>query len=403
MIRPRKNRVVITGMGVLAANGTGIDEFWSTLLAGKSGIGPITLFDASDLACRIAGEVKGFDPADYIDPALKPKRMGRFTQLGVAAAREALSDARVENGLLKQAGVIPVVMGVSTSAMDLYEAEPRMHTAVAGAPVALASAVAYMLDAPTRLTTISNGCASSLDAIAAAAGLIQSGETDFSVAGGGESGIVPCIVTTMLKCRKCSMRNDDPQAASRPFDRLRDYGVLAEGAGVITIENLEFAKARGAPIYAEIVGYGTCTDPQKSPEGGGFAQAMELALLNGGFGVESIDFISAHGPSDIQMDIVETEAIKALFKNQAYRIPITSIKGATGCPMSVGGVLQVIAAALGLERRTIPPTANLEEPDPACDLDYVSRQSRHAAHNLAMINTHGFGRGNSSLLLQKTD
>ena len=403
MIRTRRNRAVLTGMGVLAANGTGIETFWANLVEGRSGIGPITLFDASDLPSRIAGEVKQFDPEAYVDPKLKPKRMGRFTQLGVAAARLAFQDAGLTPAELRRPADLPVVMGVSTNAMDLNEIEPQIHTAVTGIPVALSSAVSYMHDIHARLLTVSNGCASGLDAVAAAAAMIRRGEVDLALAGGAESGIVRYVVNCMLKCRKCSMRNDTPEKASRPFDRWRDYGVLAEGAGVVTLENFDHARARGARIYAEIVNQGSCTDNADDPEGGGFSTSMTRALHNSGLYTGDIDFISAHGPSDIYMDIVETDCIKHVFADRAYGIPVTSIKGATGCPMGVGGVLQLMAASLSVRHGLIPPTTNYETPDPRCDLDYVPGSPRHVSVRHGVINTHGFGRGNTSMVVRKAD
>jgi 3-oxoacyl-[acyl-carrier-protein] synthase II len=398
-----RNRAVITGMGILAANGTGIEEFWRTLLAGESGIGPITLFDASDLACRIAGEVKGFDPATYIEPELKPKRMGRFTQLGVAAARMAVKHAGLDPKALKALPQLPVVMGVSTSAMDLFAVEPRIHTAVSSVPHAVGSAIAYGYDLTARLITISNGCASSLDAVALGAQLIRSGQSDVVIAGGADAAVTHYVFDGMLKCRKCCTRNDDPQHASRPFDRHRDYGVLAEGAGIVILENLEHARARGATLYGEITGYGTCADPPDAEEGGGLARAMTQAMANAGCRPQDIQYVLAHGPSDMHMDITETRMIKEALGERAYAVPVTSIKGATGCPMGVGGVHEVIAAALTFSTGWMPPTANYQEPDPECDLDYVPGRARRAVVDHALINTHGFGRGNSCLTLSRVE
>jgi 3-oxoacyl-[acyl-carrier-protein] synthase II len=403
MIKPKRNRAVITGMGVLAANGTGLDAFWSTLVAGQSGIGPITLFDASDLACRIAGEVKGFDPDEYIEAKFKPRRMGRFTQLGVAAARMALQHATLEQRDLKGMSALHIIMGVSTSAMDLFAFEPRIHTGVASVPHAAGSAIAYGFEVSARLMTISNGCASSLDAIASGAALIQSGEADIVIAGGTDAAVTHYVFDGMLKCRRCSTRNDDPLHASRPFDKNRDYGVLAEGAGIVVLENLEHAHARGATCYATVEGYGTYSDPPGSEEGSGLEKAMALAMENSALAPKDIQFINAHGPSDIQMDAVESRMIKKVFQHRAFDTPVMSIKAVTGCPMGVGGVHQTIASALALKNQLIPMTANYEEPDPECDLDYVPGQSRHAILEHVMINTHGFGRGNSALILRRAD
>ncbi len=400
MIQAKHNRAVITGMGVLAANGTGIDAFWESLVAGRSGIGPITLFDASDLACRIAGEVKDFDPELYVDPALKPRRMARATQLGVAASRLAVAHAGLDEQVWRAGQEVNVVMGVSTSAMDLFAVAPRIHTAVSSVPHAVTSAIAYTYGLTTRLQTISNGCASSLDAVAAAAELVRTGRADMVIAGGADAALTHYVLDGMLKCRRCSTRNDDPQHASRPFDRNRDYGVLGEGAGVVIVEHRAHAKARGATIYAEIGGYGTSGDLPHGAEGSGFALAMAAAVDNDGMYRTDIEHINAHGPSDISMDATESDMIKRVFGAHAYQIPVVSIKGVTGCPMGVGGVHQVIAGALTLHTGLIPPTANYEVPDPACDLDFVPGQGRKVQLRNVLINTHGFGRGNSSLILK---
>ena len=403
MIRPYRPRAVVTGIGVLAANGTGKDAFWQSLCDGQSGIGPITLFDASDLKCQIAGEVKGFDPDEHIDPALKPRRMGRFTQLGITAARMAIADSKLDRKDLQNTPQIPVVMGVSTNAMDLTTVAPRLHTAVSGVPHAAASAIGYMYDLDTRLLTISNGCASSLDAVALAADLVRGNRTDIAIAGGAEAAIVHYVIASMLKCRKCSTRNDEPDQASRPFDRDRDFGVMSEGAGVVVIENLEHALARGVEPYAEIIGYASHADPHDAPEGGGLDRAMIEAVANAGRRMEDIDYVSAHGPSDIDMDRTETKMIKNAFGKRAHEVPVSSIKGSTGCPMGVGGVLQIIASSMGLKHGLIPPTANYKNPDPQCDLDYVPGKARMACIEHALVNTHGFGRGNSALVLSATE
>jgi len=403
MIRPYRAKAVITGMGILAANGIGKEAFWKSLLENRSGIGPITLFDASDIACKIAGEVRGFEPDQHIDGDLKPHRMGRFTQLGVAAARMALEDAHLDRNDLKRIPELPVVLGVSTSGIDIVTGEVRLHTAVSSVPHAASSAIGYMVGRSIRLLTISNGCASSLDAIALAADLVRMQRADIVITGGAEGSVVRRIFEAMLKCRKCSTRNDDPSGASRPFDKLRDYGVLGEAAGILVIENRDHALARGVTPYAEITGYGTCADPPDAPEGGGMDRAMHFAIANAGFRPSDIQFISAHGPSDVQMDATETQMIKNIMGENAFAIPVTSIKGATGCPMGAGGVLQVAATALTLVEQILPPTTNYEVPDPECDLDYVPGTSRQVMIERAMINTHGFGRGNSCLVLERLD
>jgi len=396
------NRVAITGLGVLAANGNGKNAFWQTLAAGKSGIGPITLFDASDLPCRIAGEVRNFDPDDYIDPKLKArKRMGRFTQLGLAATRMAIEDAGLTPAFLHGLQYLPIVLGVSTIAMEMRSQKASIYSAVAGIPHAATSAIGYMYNTNPRLLTLSDGCASSLDAVAMACRMIRYGETEVAITGGAEGSIDHYVVEIMLKCRRCSTRNDVPDKASRPFDKNRDYGVVAEGAAIVVLENMAHALGRGARIYAEVVGYGACADRADADEGGGLAQSMSLAMTNAGIRQEQVDYISAHGPSDIDMDRTETEAIKKAFGERAYKIPVSSVKGAVGCPMGAAGAIQLVAAAIAMEKQVLPPTANYEFPDPACDLDYVPK-ARPAVLENVLINTHGFGRGNGTMVIKGT-
>jgi 3-oxoacyl-[acyl-carrier-protein] synthase II len=344
--------------------------------------------------------VRNFDPDDYIDPKLKArKRMGRFTQLGLAAARMAIEDAGLSADYLRQIPYLPIVLGVSTAAMDLRAQRASIFSAVAGVPHAAASAIGYMYNTNPRLLTLSDGCASSLDAVAMAARMVRYGETDVVLTGGAEGSVDHYIVEAMLKCRRCSTRNDVPEKASRPFDRNRDYGVLAEGAAIVVLENMAHATGRGAHVYAEIVGYGSCADGREAEDGGGLAQSMALAMTNAGVRKEQVDYISAHGPSDIDMDRTETDAIKQAFGDQAYRIPVSSVKGAIGCPMGAAGVIQLVAASLAMKHQVLPPTANYEFPDPTCDLDYIPK-ARPAVLEHILINTHGFGRGNGTMVIK---
>ncbi len=396
------NKAVVTGIGVLAPNGVGKDAFWSTLVAGESGIGPITLFDASDLPCRIGGEVKGFDPHTYISPKLKPgRRMSRAAQFGVAAARLALEDAGLTVDDLRACRETPVMVGVSTSAMDLFAAPPTMYTASASVPHAVGSAIAYTLGFESKLFTISNGCASGMDAIAAARQQVENFDKDIVLAGSADAAITRYVFEGFSKSKRLSLRNDDPQHASRPFDRDRDGGVISEGAGIVVIENREHARARGATIYAELDGCGAAADSPEAMEGGGMADAMRRALADACRNPEQIDCISAHAPSDKQMDLIEVELIKEVFGDAATRVPVTSVKGVTGNAMAVGGVHEFIAAVLSLQHGVIPPTANLETLDPACNLDCVCGGARDAALSSILVNSHGFGRGNSSVVVTR--
>ncbi len=399
-VMAERQKAVVTGIGVLAPNGNGKNDFWSSLIQGESGIAPITLFDASGLPCRFAGEVKGFDPLDYIDPKLKPaKRMSRAAQMGVAAARMALADAHLSPAMLRAYRETPVIMGVSTSAMDMIAHQPTLYTVSRAIPHAVASAIAYTLEIDATLSTISNGCASGLDAIAAGAFQIEYRDKDIVLAGSADAAITRYVFEGFAKSRKLSVRNEAPQQASRPFDRDRDGGVISEGAGVVVLENPDHARARGAHVYAEIAAHGTAADPLGAGEAAGMAGAMRKALGNALRTPDRIGHISAHAPSDPYMDAFEIGLIKEVFGPHAAAIPVTSIKGVTGNAMAVGGMHQAIAALLSLEHGMIPPTANLQKQDPECDLDCVAGCARAALLESVLVNTHGFGRGNSALVL----
>ena len=394
------HRVVITGIGVLAANGNGVDAYWDTLLKGESGIGTISLFDAEGLPCQIAGEVKGFDATEHIDAGLRPKRMGRFTQLAVATAEQAIADAGLTSEDLRRQGEVPVILGVSSTSLDLLEKKPDVSTAVSASPNAAASAVGYLHDVSTKLMTVANACGSGLDAIAMGAAMIRNGQADLVITGASDSTMTRYFFESMLKVRRCSTSTDGPEVSSRPFDRNRDRGVLAEGAGIVILENLAHAQARGIEPYATVRSYASAADPYGGGEGEGMATAMRSAVANAALDPGHIDYISAHGPSDVEMDIIETRMIKEVFGPRAYEVPISSIKGVTGCSLGAGSATQVISTALSLKHRVLPPTANLAAPDPECDLDYIPGGPRMAEGRFAMVNTHGFGQGNSCMILE---
>jgi 3-oxoacyl-[acyl-carrier-protein] synthase II len=409
-----KNRVVITGLGVLAANGNGIEEFWSSLEAGRSGIGPITLFDAEDFPVKMAGEVKDFDLSRYADTPYKTKRLGRHTQLGIAACFLALRDAGLTPSELRLVAPIIVAMGVSTSAIDVIERGKDALTAggptrvspyiVSGCqPHAVASTLTESLGIECSSVTISTACAAGLDAVHAAASLIRSGKADFAIAGGADSPINPLTVASFGATGMVPTDLDDPATASRPFDINRKGGIMAEGAGVLILESLSRALGRGARIYLEITGYGTCVDLSDQDPGTGIASAMAMAMANAGCLPEDVDAVFAHGPSDPLIDRVETAMIKKVLGRRAYAIPVMSIKGATGNPLAAAGPLQISACALGLQHGAVPPTTNYETPDPACDLDYVPGRPRHVRCRKAVVNVHGLGGGNSSLLVEQFD
>lgn len=401
-------------MGVLAPNGTGLDSFWNSLLAGRSGIGPITLFDATGYRSRIAGEVKGFNPLDYIDAKEKPRRLARGTQLAFAATRRALEDARLDLAEVRDGttGPLPVILGVGTSAMDILQdgfdsLRDRGPTSIkpfavgSCAPQAAASFIGRMLGVPTRTATISSTCVSGLDAVATAAFAIRSGESDVAIAGGADAPITPLAMASFATAGLSSARNTDPERASRPFDRDRDSGVISEGAGVLILENLDHALARGAKPYFEVIGYGVQTDSDLNHPGSGLGDTMSAALSNANQSPEGIDYICAYGPGHPIFDKVELAMIKKVFGKHANSVPISSIKGVTGNPLAAAGPLQLVASALSLKENLIPPTANCDNLDADCDLDIVRGSSRRAKLNRILLNVRGLGGGNSTLIIER--
>lgn len=407
----RRNRVVVTGMGVLAPNGIGLKPFWESLVEGRSGISQITRFDPTEFRSRIAGEVKNFEPTDYIDAKFKPQRMARHTQLAFAAMRMALTDAKFDPAKQLIDHPLPVMLGVSSAAMDLLEecceqmfnSGPRAVSphVIDGQPQAAAHMLTLALGVSARAMTMSSACPSGLDAIASAATMIRSGEADVAIAGGTDATITPVMMASFATARLSSTRNDDPQRASRPFDRERDSGVISEGAAVIVLEELDSALARGARPYVEILGYASQGDDYVTGEVFGLGHAMRRALDSAGKTPEEIDYICAHGPGHPALDAVETDMIKRVFGAHAHRIPISSIKGVTGNPLSAAGPIQLVACALAIRNGMIPPTANYEVPDPRCDLDYVPYRARRRQINTALMNVRGLGGGNSSLVVQR--
>jgi 3-oxoacyl-[acyl-carrier-protein] synthase II len=408
----KRNRVVVTGMGVLAPNGTGLEAFWKSLLEGKSGIGPITLFDATGYKSRIAGEVKNFEPEDYIEPELRPKRMARHTQLAYAATMMAIKDAGLDLNNLDLPSPTPVVIGVSTSAIDIIESVYRAvendtpnraptTSAAASIPQAAANLIADRLGKTANAVTVSSACPSGLDAIADATAMIRSGEAEMAIAGGADAPITPLTIASFISGGLSSYRNDEPETASRPFDLTRDSGVISEGAGVFVLENLERALARGARIYVEIGGYGKLRDMDAAKPASGLAGSMRLALANSSASIDNIDYISAYGPGHPILDSAEIAVIKEVFGDRAYAIPVSSIKGVTGNALAAGGPFQVMACALSIRDRLLAPTANYEFADPSCDLDLVPNRARRASVDSALVNVRGIGGSASSLIVNR--
>ncbi len=409
MTGPR--RVVVTGLGVLAANGIGKDLFWESLLAGRSGIGPVTRFDASDLLCRIAGEVRGFRPEDFISAADKPRHMARNTQMAVAAFSMAVSDAGLAPNDMVRLAPAGVVLATSMGGFDLLEKHMR-RVAVKGVggavPAVIAcihtsatSEVARRLQVPTQTATLSNSCIGGLDAVAVGATMIESGQCDIVIAGASDAAVERSMMVALDSVGMLSRSNRDPGRASRPFDLFRDRGVLAEGAAVVILESEDVARARGGTPYASIGAHATSMDEVGAEDASGLAASMRQALASEGLITDDIDCILAHGPSDRDLDRVETRCIRAVLGRHADRVPAPSIKGVTGNALSVGGMMQLVTACMMFRHGRIPPTANYEHRDPQCDLDYVAGSARVAAPESILINAHGMGRINSSLIVRR--
>lgn len=405
-------RVVITGLGAVTPLGLGADSFWNAILEGKSGVGPIEGFDASPYAVRFAAEVKGFVPEDHFDRK-EARRMDRFVQFAAVAAREALENSGIsisaENG--HRVGVLigSGIGGLSTledQARVLFERGPdRMSPFFIPMMIAdMASGqVSIMTGARGPNTTVVTACATGTHAIGDAYQIIRRGDADAMIAGGTEAPISPLGVGGFCAARALSTRNTDPQRASRPFDAERDGFVMGEGAGVLVLEELEYAKSRGARLVAEITGYGLSGDAyhitQPAPEGEGAGRSMQMALANAGLDPSEIDYINAHGTSTVPNDKLETAAIKRVFGEQAYRVAISSTKSMTGHLLGAAGAVEAIVCALAIRDGVAPPTINYSTPDPECDLDYVPNRARKMSIRAAMSNSFGFGGHNATIIL----
>lgn len=405
-------RVALTGLGVISPSGIGLPAFWNSLLKRKSGIGPITRFDTTGLKARIAGEVDDFVPENFIPTELKPRRMARQTQFALAATKMALEDAGLELKGFPDAHPVTLSIGSSTNDIDtvsnaaitihkrgIHKVSPSIITT---ATVQSTGAhLAAMLGVPTDVKSVSTTCSSGTDAVGLGMDLIRAGKAEIVIAGGTDCPITPVPFGSMAKAGLCATDNDHPGSAARPFDKDRETGVISEGCGIVILENLDFARARGAEPYAELTGFSTRTDVDVQKSGSGFSVTMQEALGHAGRTKETVDSISAWAPGHPEMDVVETEAIKEVFGDWAYRLAVVSIKGLIGNPFGATGVLMLIAAALSLKNGILPPTANCDEPDPRCDLDYVTDGPRKIPLNCILMNSHGVGGGNSSLVIER--
>ena len=404
-------RVVVTGMGVIGPCGKTVAEHWRSMVEGRSGIGPITVFDPANYPTRIAGEVRGFDPRDYMD-AKEARRMGRFSQLAVAAAREAVAQARLNIGPANEEDV-GVYMGTGIGGLDTVEQDCRTMVLKGGnkispffVPIFLpnmaAAQVSRTFGAKGYNATTITACAAGTQAIGEGAAVIRAGRAKVIIAGGTESALCELGLAGFCIVRALSGRNDEPTKASRPFDLGRDGFVPAEGAGIVILEDLEHALLRDAAILAEIVGFGCSNDAyhivMPDPEGEGAARAIRFALQDAALRPEDIDYVNAHGTSTPLNDISETKAIKRAFGQHAYRVPISSSKSMTGHMLGGTGAVEAITCIMSLRHSVVHPTINQETPDPECDLDYVPNVARQVACRYVMSNSFGFGGQNACLI-----
>jgi 3-oxoacyl-[acyl-carrier-protein] synthase II len=411
---PMERRVVITGMGAVSPLGLDVPSLWQGIREARSGVGPVTLCDTAGLESRIAGEVKGFEPQNYMDRK-EVRRNDRFIHFALAATAEALRSAEltVTPANAEDIGVIigSGIGGIATFADGLYTLRdkgpgrvspflvPAMITNMAAGQVS----IHFGLKGPNFCPT--SACATGAHAIGEAAETIRRGWASAIVAGGSEAPITPLGIAAFSSARAISTRNDDPAGASRPFDATRDGFVLSEGCGVVVLEDLEFALARGARILAEVVGYGLSSDAfhitQPTPGGEGALRAMRLALRHANLTPDDIDYVNAHGTSTSAGDLAETQAIKSLLGQRAYQVPVSSSKSQLGHLIGAAGSIEGIISVLAIQNDLLPPTINLHTPDPECDLDYVPNAARPGHIDVAISNSFGFGGHNVSLLFRR--
>ncbi|MDE1171993.1 MAG: beta-ketoacyl-ACP synthase II [Verrucomicrobium sp.] len=408
-----QRRVVITGMGALAPNGSNVQSFWDSLAAGRSGIGPVTLFDVTGYDCRIAGEVKGFEPAAHFKNPKDARRADRYSQLAMAAAKEAVAQAKLEGDASIDLDRVATIIGSGIGGLKTLEEQhtnlmqkgpgrvspfmiPMMISNMASGMIA----IEFGFRGPNF--AVVTACATSAQSVGEAWRLIRDGDVDVAVAGGSEAAVVPLGLSGFASMKAMSTRNDDPTRASRPWDKERDGFVLGEGAGVVVIEELEHAKRRGVPILGEIVGYATTCDAyhMTSPDWQGAKKAMEGALKKANLKPEQIGYINAHGTSTGLGDVSEVKAIKAVFGEQT-KIPVSSTKSMTGHTLGAAGSVELIACVKALENQLLPPTINLDNPDEGCDLDFVPHKARPHQFDYALSNSFGFGGHNACLIAAK--
>jgi 3-oxoacyl-[acyl-carrier-protein] synthase II len=410
-----ERRVVITGLGAVTPLGHEVEGFWNSLLAGRCGVETITAFDASAFDTRIAAEVKNFDPSPAFPSPKEARRTDRYSQFGAHAAWQALKDSGID---LDKADRDQIGVFIGSGIGGLKTTGDQLKVLLERGPGRLSPFMIPMLISNMGSGLVSmfhnlrgpnfatcSACATANHAIGEAWRTIKMGDALVMLAGGAEATIVPIGIGGFCAMKAMSTRNDDPQKASRPFDKGRDGFVMGEGAGVLMLEDLEHARARGAKIYAELAGYGNTADAHHltapSPGGEGAARCMRMALRNAGLNPGDISYINAHGTSTPQGDIAETEAIKTVFAEHARKLAVSSTKGATGHMLGAAGAVEMIVCAKAIQTDTVPPTINYEVPDPECDLDYVPNTARQLKVNAIVNNSFGFGGHNASLIAKK--
>ena len=412
----KKRRVVVTGMGCVTPLANDLEGSWEGALAGRSGIGPITKFDASTFSSRIAGEVKDFDPAKYIDRK-EVKRTDPFVQYAIAAAEMAVRDAALDLEHLRK-DEVGVLIGSGIGGLETIERNHKQllergwkRISPFFIPMAVinmaSSAVSIRFGFKGPCSSVVTACATGANAVGDAFKIVQRGDAPVMLAGGSEAVITPMAVGCFCVMRALSTHNDDPSGASRPFDKNRDGFVIGEGCGILILEELEHALARGARIYAEVIGYGMSSDAyhitMPDPQGEGAFLCMKAAIRDAGIQPQEVDYINAHGTSTPLNDKTETLAIKEVFGQAAYEIPVSSTKSVTGHLLGAAGAVEAIFSIMALFTGKIPPTANYQEPDPDCDLDYVTQGARETNPKVALSNSFGFGGVNATLIFKKME
>ncbi len=407
-------RVVVTGLGAVTPIGNTVADYWTGLTSGKNGVAPITLFDASAHACRFAAEVKDFDPSGYLE-AKEAKRWDRFCKFGVVAAKQALADAGLE---INESNAERIGISIGSGVGGLLTMETQAHVLADKGPGRVSpftvpmmipnmatGLAAIALGAKGPSSAVATACAAGSNAIGDAFRILQLGKADAMICGGAESAITPLGVAGFASAKALSFRNDDPATASRPFDRERDGFVIGEGAGILVLETLAHAQARGATVLAELVGYGTTCDAHHitapTPGGVGGAAAIKLALADAGLAPENVGYVNAHGTSTPANDSNETAAIKSALGARALQIPVSSTKSMTGHLLGGSGGIEAVASVLAIRHGVVPPTINYANPDPDCDLDVVPNTAREATLDAVLSNSFGFGGHNVCLAFRR--